>query len=389
MKKICLLLAVVLFILFCSLNFGFSAAPALAVQSVQDLVATSLQQTIEALITPTPAVSVKEIKIAIIVNETLDTFRTGTPTPLPKPGNIETAVYATLAALEPTASISAEDVEIAAAVSGTVQALLPTTMASASLMQTVEAYRAKITAIALTPEPPPAAPAVSTALPPAASVPTAQEIPDPVGCEDAKLVSHVSIPDGTKLLPAQPFKKTWRIQNSGSCASPWTPSHQLVYSRGERMNGLWGVHLPRNVGRGETVDISVDLTAPSAPGEYSGIWMMADGAGNVFGRQFQVRIAVVDKGLFACALVGTQPDGPGVVVTLRNTGTERWSENDVDLVYSSGEAPTAETRLDLPGNVPPGGTITFPKIDFNSGRTPGNSIWTLYNNAEAICSFGI
>lgn len=367
----------------------FNAAVAFA-QSEADLIATGLQQTLDALITPTPAVSVKEIKIAIIVNETLDTFRRGTPTPLPKPGNIETAVYATLAALEPTASLSAEDVEIAAAVSGTVQALLPTAMASASLMRTIDAYRAKITAIASTPAPPPAPPAVPTALPPAASaVPTAWEIPDPVGCEDAKLVSHVSIPDGTTLLPAQPFKKTWRIQNSGSCASPWTPSHQLVYSRGERMNGLWGVHLTKNVGRGETVDISVDLTAPSAPGEYSGIWMMADGEGNVFGRQFQVRIAVVDKGLFACALVGTRPDGPGVVVTLRNTGTENWSENDVDLVYSSGEAPTAETRLDLPGNVPPGGTITFPKIDFNSGRTPGNSVWTLYNNAEAICSFGI
>lgn len=348
-------------------------------QSEADLIATGLQQTLDALITPTPAVSVKEIKIAIIVNETLEAFRTGTPTPLPKPGNIETAVYATLAALEPTASLSAEDVEIAAAVSGTVQALLPTAMASASLRGTIEAYRARITAIASTA-------ALSGATP---AVPTALESPNPVGCEDATLVSHVSIPDGTTLLPAQPFKKTWRIQNSGSCASPWTPSYQLVYSRGERMNGLWGVHLTKNVGRGETVDISVDLTAPSAPGEYSGIWMMADGEGNVFGRQFQVRIAVVDKGLFACALVGTRPDGPGVVVTLRNTGTENWSENDVDLVYSSGEAPTAETRLDLPGNVPPGGTITFPKIDFNSGRTPGNSIWTLYNNAEAICSFGI
>lgn len=356
----------------------FYAAVAFA-QSEADLIATGLQQTLDALITSTPAVSVKEIKIAIIVNETLDTFRTGTPTPLPKPGNIETAVYATLAALEPTASLSAEDVEIATAVSGTVQALLPPAMASASLRGTIEAYRARITAIASTA-------ALSGATP---AVPTALESPDPVGCEDATLVSHVSIPDGTKLLPAQPFKKTWRIQNSGSCASPWTPSYQLVYSRGERMNGLWGVHLSRNVGRGETIDISVDLIAPSAPGEYSGIWMMADGAGNVFGRQFQVRIAVVDKGLFACALVGTRLDGPGVVVTLRNTGTENWSGNDVDLVYSSGEAPTAETRLDLPGNVPPGGTITFPKIDFNSGRTPGNSVWTLYNNAEAICSFGI
>ena len=137
--------------------------------------------------TSTPAVSVKEIKIAIIVNETLDTFRTGTPTPLPKPGNIETAVYATLAALEPTASLSAEDVEIAAAVSGTVQALLPTAMASASLMRTIDAYRAKITAIASTPAPPLAPPAVPTVLPPAASaVPTAREISDPVGCEDAK-----------------------------------------------------------------------------------------------------------------------------------------------------------------------------------------------------------
>ena len=79
------------------------------------------------------------------------------------------------------------------------------------------------------------------------------------------------------------------------------------------MGGPWGVHLSKNVSRGETIDISVDMISPSAPGDYTGIWMMADGNGNVFGKQFQVRITVADSGLFACALVSSQQDGPGIV----------------------------------------------------------------------------
>lgn len=384
-KRIC---AMTLILIAASL---FSAAYGAAAQSAADIIATSVKQTVDAMISPTPSVSTKELKIEILVNQTMDAYLTGTPTPQPA-GNLETAVYGTIQAGNP-APLSAEDAEIATAVHATVQALLPTALRSVSLMRTIEAYRADLSATTSAKKDPaapaqtPAATSLWIATPVTGSA--AYSMADPVACEDAALVSHVSIPDGTKLVPAQPFKKTWRIQNTGSCASPWTTSHQLVYSRGERMGGPWGVHLSKNVSRGETIDISVDMISPSAPGDYTGIWMMADGNGNVFGKQFQVRITVADSGLFACALVSSQQDGPGIVVTLKNTGTEPWSGNDVDLVYSSGEAPTDKTRLDLPANVPVGGTVTFPRIDFNSGRTPGNSVWTLYNNSEAICSFGI
>ena len=111
----------------------------------QDLIATMVRQTIDAMITPTPTVSIKDIKIGVFVNQTVEAYYTGTPTPLPKPENLETAVYGTLEAMKPTATPSAEDLEIAIAVHQTVQALFPpapTADLAAQLRQTIAAFEA-------------------------------------------------------------------------------------------------------------------------------------------------------------------------------------------------------------------------------------------------------
>lgn len=51
----------------------------------------------------------------------------------------------------------------------------------------------------------------------------------------AILISDVSIPAGTILTPGQLFTKTWRLQNTGTCA--WE-DYKLVYLRGNRMGAI-------------------------------------------------------------------------------------------------------------------------------------------------------
>ncbi len=100
-------------------------------------------------------------------------------------------------------------------------------------------------------------------------------------CDWAQYVADVTVPDGTNFEAGTSFTKTWRLKNIGSCT--WTTGYSLVFSSGEKMGGPDSVPLPSNVAPGQTVDISVNLTAPSVPGAYRGFWMLKNASGAVFG----------------------------------------------------------------------------------------------------------
>ena len=100
-------------------------------------------------------------------------------------------------------------------------------------------------------------------------------------CDWAKFVADVTIPDGTSFSAGTAFTKTWRLQNIGSCT--WTTGYSLVFSSGEKMGGPDSVPLTTTVAPGQTVEISVNLTAPSAPGAYRGFWQLKNASGAVFG----------------------------------------------------------------------------------------------------------
>ena len=103
----------------------------------------------------------------------------------------------------------------------------------------------------------------------------------PSTCDKAQFISDVSIPDGTVMLPGATFTKTWRLKNVGTCA--WTTSYQLVFFSGEQMGASSSAAFPKNVAIGETVDISINMTAPSAAGSYRGFWMFKNASGALFG----------------------------------------------------------------------------------------------------------
>src|SRR5512140_2733698 len=100
-------------------------------------------------------------------------------------------------------------------------------------------------------------------------------------CNAAQFVADVTIPDGTYINPGSTFVKTWRIKNVGTCA--WSTSYSLVFANGEPMNGASPIFMPRYIGPGMNVDLSVKLTAPTAGGTYRSYWQPQSGTGAVFG----------------------------------------------------------------------------------------------------------
>jgi len=132
---------------------------------------------------------------------------------------------------------------------------------------------------AVTPLPP--GPTV-TPVPPVTAVPTA--LPPsalPACTNQAAFVADVTVPDGTWMTPGQLFVKTWRLQNTGTCA--WTPNYAVIFADGNPMGGPAAVPLPGTVAPGSSVDLSVALTAPAGLGSYTGRWRLRSDAGAPFG----------------------------------------------------------------------------------------------------------
>lgn len=131
--------------------------------------------------------------------------------------------------------------------------------------------------------------AVNTAVPPTAVLPTAvpptatpiPPTPTPKPCLQITFVSDLSIPDGTKLNAGSAFTKAWRLQNSGSCK--WDTGFDIVFSKGNQLGANTVYDLPYEVAPGQTVDISINMIAPSVNGKYSSEWMLKSSGGVTFG----------------------------------------------------------------------------------------------------------
>jgi hypothetical protein len=139
--------------------------------------------------------------------------------------------------------------------------------------------------------------ATQTPLPPTALPPTsipATNTPLPTFtpityCDWVEFVKDVSFPDGTVLVPGETFTKIWRLKNRGTCA--WTPEYKLVFTSGAQLSGPTVVSLPGYVAPGQTVDVSVTLTAPDTNGHYTGYWMLRNPTGSLFGAGPQANTA--------------------------------------------------------------------------------------------------
>jgi hypothetical protein len=96
----------------------------------------------------------------------------------------------------------------------------------------------------------------------------------------AEFLKDITFSDLSEIKPGQKFTKVWQLRNAGNCA--WSPDYSLVFTFGDRMDGLSPKPIGVEVAPGETVNISVDLVAPKEPNYYQGNWMLQDNYGTVF-----------------------------------------------------------------------------------------------------------
>ncbi|HMN12291.1 MAG TPA: NBR1-Ig-like domain-containing protein [Bellilinea sp.] len=86
--------------------------------------------------------------------------------------------------------------------------------------------------------------------------------------------------DGVSLNPGQQFTLTWQVKNTGT--TTWTTAYMLRYYLNDpalRM-GAPDQHLSKEVKPGEIIDLTLNLTAPTAQGNHGVIWVLTnkDGA---------------------------------------------------------------------------------------------------------------
>jgi len=111
----------------------------------------------------------------------------------------------------------------------------------------------------------------------------------------ARFVKHVTVEDGSELSPGTSFLKTWRFRNEGIVAWPMNSVLLCVGKKADRLGCVESVLLERSVMPGEEIDVSVNMTAPSGGGSYTGYWKLADPSGRKFGPRVRVQIKVVDS----------------------------------------------------------------------------------------------
>ena len=233
--------------------------------------------------------------------------------------------------------------------------------------ETVQIEEQTVTA---TPDPGPSDPATPTptstleADPPP---PTNTQIP----CNLGRYISDVTIPDGTKFEPGDVFTKTWRIKNTGSCA--WTSGYDIVFSGGDAMGAPGAIQITSGtVNPGQSVDVSVDLTAPASEGTYRGNWQLRDPSDVIFG------IENSSSGLFWVEIEVEEaaPTDATVHITLASRGQ---IEDGLDVRSNANNAGDTSHDVGLQGfvtfdvsSIPNGATIKSARLVATDHDVLGN-----------------
>ena len=242
-------------------------------------------------------------------------------------------------------------------------------------------------------------------------------------CDQVQLIADVTVPDGTVFAPGATFIKTWRLKNVGSCI--WTTAYRLVFFSGEQMGAPSSANFTRNVAPGQVVDISLSMTAPSAPGSYRGYWMFQNANGALFGTGAQannpfwvdirvsgpsatpggptltpsptatptIKPVACDKAEFI-ADVNVPPGtamSPGAAFKktwrLKNVSTCTWTTS-YRIALLSGEQMGAPSSIQLPANVPPGAMVDI-SLNMTAPTTAGTyrGYWIFQNDTGS--PFGV
>ncbi|HND49480.1 MAG TPA: NBR1-Ig-like domain-containing protein [Anaerolineales bacterium] len=90
-------------------------------------------------------------------------------------------------------------------------------------------------------------------------------------CAKASLQDETVV-DGKIFKPGEEFVKTWYIKNESTCV--WDTTYKIIFWSGDILGGGYYYQLPQVTGPGQTVPVSLVLTAPTTPGEYRSEWKL-------------------------------------------------------------------------------------------------------------------
>ncbi len=241
-------------------------------------------------------------------------------------------------------------------------------------------------------------------------------------CNRATFIADVNVPDNTNFAGGTSFTKTWRLRNDGSCT--WTTGYSLVFDHGYALGGPSSVSIPADVAPGATVDLSVNLTAPSDSGIYQGYWKLQDASGNRFGIgrdasvAFWVKISV--GGYYynnysyynppyyypqpyvsgSCDITAISPamyssfdpnSDIDVKWTVRNTSGSTWQAANVDYKYISGtEMYKNSSAYDLGSDITSGATTDI-VVDTKLPSSHGvyTMTWGVVDGSTRLCTMSI
>ncbi len=220
--------------------------------------------------------------------------------------------------------------------------------------------------------------------------------------DSATFIADITIPDNSTVNPGEALIKTWRMRNSGT--STWGSGYQLVFRSGDQMGAPQAVDVP-STPPGNTVDLSVDIKSPTAPGKYYGQWQLRNPSGTYFGDPVWVQLIVpgngsdepidpsptgdieIDDASYPSVVEPGQSFRPEIVVKV-NSGSLLHSRGDL-LRHKSGERYGAFPHVAVEGSVGAGQTYTFQFYADNpmvAPNEPGTytSIWQVWRDGRWV-----
>lgn len=213
--------------------------------------------------------------------------------------------------------------------------------------------------------------------------------------EDATFVADVTIPDDTTLNPGLSFTKTWRMKNTGT--STWGSGYSWVYTNGDQMNAPGSISVP-STAPNNTLDLSVNMTAPNTPGIYTGYWRMRNPQGIFFGDTVFVKVIVPGAPSVTADIKIVSPP-PAVVlspgqtyqpqITIQPVGIQLLQSRGDLLRNTDGNLYGAWPHVAVVGTVNPGQNYTFTFYQNNPITAPNNegtyeSKWRVWANGTYV-----
>lgn len=102
-------------------------------------------------------------------------------------------------------------------------------------------------------------------------------------------LGDVNYTDGTVIAPGAKFIKEWEVINYSDCN--WDNRYHLFFISGNQMGAPDFVDIP-HIPIGSKGKISVELTAPTEPGEYRSEWKLFGADNRFFGESLITNIVV-------------------------------------------------------------------------------------------------